>query len=111
MSEVFGELDYREKEFVCTGVRHRQTEDGSVVMDQTDYIKAFKPVAHPQLVGAPAEAETTPAVHAEFISLLGAVAYALFTQQWISVYVVALQRKTKKSLKNNSRIHDTTKNL
>ena len=48
LPEVFGELDYREKEFVCTGVRHKQKEDGSVVMDQADYIKTCKPVAHPQ---------------------------------------------------------------
>ena len=82
---------------MCTGVRHQQQNDGTVKMDQTEYVKTFKPTAHPELVGAPPEAETTTAVHAEFMSLLGAVAFALLTHMWVSVYVVALQRMTKKS--------------
>ena len=67
------------------------------MMDQTEYIKTFKPISHPELVGAPADAETATAVRAEYMSLLGAVALALLTQMWIAVYAVALRRNTKNS--------------
>ena len=95
LAEVFGDLDYSEGEFVCTGDHRRRQQDGTIRMDQTEYIKTFKPIAHPELVGTPAEAETTTAVHAVYMSLLGAVACALLTQMWIAVCVVALQRKPR----------------
>ena len=60
LTRVFGELDCREKEFECTGIRHKQTEDGSVVMDQTEYVKGFKPITHAELTGRKAEDPTTP---------------------------------------------------
>ncbi len=63
-------------------------------MDQDEYIKALKPIAHPDLTGAPAENELTPALTKLFWSLLGALAYSLLTQHWLAVYVVSLQRAT-----------------
>ena len=73
-------------------------------MDQTDYIRTFKPIAHLQLVGASPDVETTAVVHVGYMSLLGAVAVAMFTHMLcISVYVVALQRRTKRSANADAR--------
>ncbi|CAE7210155.1 unnamed protein product [Symbiodinium sp. CCMP2456] len=47
--------------------------DGSVQLDQNEYIDAMKPIRHPELTGA--------------------VAYALLSQSWASVFVIALQRR------------------
>ena len=67
---------------------------GGVEVDQDAYIKGLKPITHTDLVGKAAEAPLPDHIHASFWSLLGAVAYALLTQHWVAVYVVALQRKT-----------------
>ena len=42
------------------------------------------------------DADVSEELKAMYWSLLGATAYALITQFWLSVYVVALQRQTQK---------------
>eukprot|EP00959_Pyramimonas_sp_CCMP1952_P376735 7890555-Pyramimonas_sp.AAC.1 len=47
---------------------------------------------HPELTGAGADAQASKMVANVFVSLRGALAYALITQVWLMVCVVSLQR-------------------
>ena len=96
LERTFGKLKYHEKSFTNTGVRHNQLEDGSVETDQDEYLKALQPIVHQDLVGAPADSDAPPSLQALYMSLLGAMAYALLTQFHLAVYVVSLQRQTQK---------------
>ena len=65
-------------------------------MDQDEYIKDLRPITHPDLTGRKAHEDCTYELQSLFWSLLGAVAYTLLTQVWISCFVIALQRVTHK---------------
>ena len=90
----FGKLTLHEDVFTNCGLRHTRLSDGSVQLDQDEYIEAMKPIRHPELTGRESNAACTQEVHGMFQSLLGAVAYALLSQSWASVFVIALQRRT-----------------
>ena len=96
LEKVFGKLKRNYKEFTNCGIRHKQLDDGSVELDQDEYIQALIPISHPELVGANAEDYASEVLIQLFWSLLGAVAYTLMTQHWIAVYIIALQRETHK---------------
>ena len=87
-----------ERDVVSVGVSHKQREDGTVELDQDAYIAQLVPISGPSLFGKPADEEADAALQWAFMSLLGAVAYALITHHWVSVYVVALQRRAQKAL-------------
>ena len=70
--------------------------NGDVVADQDEYIKDLRTISNGDLTGKPAHEECSHALQALFWSLLGAVAYTLLTQVWISCFVIALQRVTHK---------------
>ena len=53
---------------------------------------ALKPIVHANLIGSASATKLGTTVHALFLSLLGAIAYALLTRMDIAVYVAALQR-------------------
>ena len=61
-------------------MRHTLEDDGSVTLDQDEYISAMKRIEHSSLAGMPPDARCSLAVDALFLSLLGALAYALLTQ-------------------------------
>ena len=58
--------------------------------------KPFKPISHADMIGAAGEMDATQELIELFWSLLGAAAYFLLTQYQMLVYIVSLQRKTKK---------------
>ena len=41
LERVFGKLKYHENNFLNTGIQHKRLEDGSITLDQDDYIKAL----------------------------------------------------------------------
>ena len=94
LEAVFGKLSIHRSTFTNCGIRNTLMPDGSVVMDQDEYIKALIPIVHPDLTGAPGDSPATPALSKLFWSLLGALAYSMLTQHWLAVYVVSLQRST-----------------
>eukprot|EP00959_Pyramimonas_sp_CCMP1952_P400292 8387300-Pyramimonas_sp.AAC.1 len=47
---------------------------------------------HPELTGADADAQASKILADMFVSLRGALAHALITQVWFTVYAVSLQR-------------------
>jgi hypothetical protein len=96
LEKVFGKLTTTKNEFTNCGVRHRRLKDGSLTMDQDDYIKALIPIAHKDLVGKAQNEPATPELESLFRSLLGAIAYTQLTQHQIACYVVALQRAASK---------------
>ena len=65
---------------------------GNGTLDQYEYIKHLRPIQHHELTGAEAETKAAKLVADLFVSLRGALAYALSTQIWLMVYVVSLQR-------------------
>ena len=81
-------------DFTCVGIHHVRSRDGTITLDQNEYISAMKPIVHPDLVGKPADEPCTETITRLYLSLLGAVAYTLLTQHWIAVYVISLQRHT-----------------
>ena len=84
--------------FTNTGVEHTLEPGVGVTMGQGKYIANLKPIQHKDIVGARGEDFATEHLQTAFMSLLGGIAYALLTQQWISVYVVALQRYMQKCI-------------
>ena len=97
IEKVFGHMDRNYNEFTNCGVHQKRHPNGDVEWDQDPYLDALIPITHPSLVGAKPETDLNPELTALFWSLLGALAYALTTQHWLSVYVVALQRMTHKA--------------
>ena len=89
---TFGECKLNKHSYTNCAVRYAKHDDGSVSLDQDEYIKQLRPIQHPELTGAPAESKATKIVADMFVSLRGALAYALITQVWLMVYVVSLQR-------------------
>ena len=92
LEEKFGKLTYTENKFTNCGITHERKPDGSIVVDQDEYIKAFKPI-HPsatitcqKIVSAHPTCKRCTGVY------LGAVAYSGLTQAWILVYIISLQR-------------------
>jgi hypothetical protein len=95
LERVFGKLTVTKDEFTNCGVHQKRHSDGSITLDQDEYIKALIPIKHKELSDAP----STPASEellSLYRSLLGAVAYTQLTQHHMACYIVALQRKTHK---------------
>ena len=89
-----GEYD----DFANCGVHQRRSADGTVTLDQDEYINALIPIRHADLVKAKADQPAQGPLPDLFVSLLGAAAYALLTQHHVAVYIVALQRAKNKLL-------------
>ena len=99
IEKVFGELKIIWHEFTNCGLRHIQDKTTlEISLDQEEYIKNLKPIQHAELSGPSSERECSAPLHQLFMSLLGAVAYALMTRVDVAVFVCALQRVTHKPL-------------
>ena len=96
LERVFGKLTVTAGEFVNTGVHHKQHSDGSITLDQNDYISAMRPIRDAELVRAAADKLVSERLQSFFMSLLGVVAYCNLTQHWVAVYVSSLQRVASK---------------
>eukprot|EP00959_Pyramimonas_sp_CCMP1952_P204549 4277177-Pyramimonas_sp.AAC.1 len=64
-----------------------QDGDGNATLDQDEYIKQLRPIELPELTGAGADAKASKMVADMFVSLRGALAYALIAQVWLMAYV------------------------
>ena len=108
LEATFGKLKATRGNFVNCGVRHVRHGDGSIELNQQEYAMQLKPIVSPELLsgfpdrglgdrgreGLPSRPASEQLI-AQFISLLGAVAYLLLTRVDIAVYVAALQRVSK----------------
>ena len=57
LERVFGKLTVTKDEFTNCGVHHKRHSDGSITLDQDEYIKALMPIKHKELSYTP----STPA--------------------------------------------------
>jgi len=90
---VFGQLKIDWNNFTNCGVRHRQdTDTMEVLLDQEEYIKGIKVCVHGDISGKGADTLACPELHAQYWSVLGAIAYAVLTRPDVAVFVAALQR-------------------
>ena len=60
---AFGKLTVTYDEFTNCGVRHRRQKDGSILLDQDDYIKALIPIVHRDIIGRKPDEPVTEHVH------------------------------------------------
>ena len=95
IEKVFGPMDRNREEFTNCGVHQKRHKNGDIEWDQDDYIKDLIPINTSELTSKANTDEPSENLRALFWSLLGALAYALTTQHWLAVYVVALQRVTQ----------------
>ena len=97
IQDVFGDLKIEWFKFTNCGLRHIQDPSTFLItLDQEEYIKNMKPIIHGDLKGKNSDQECSVELIQLFMSLLGAVAYALMTRIDIAVFVCALQRVTHK---------------
>ena len=101
IEKVFGKMKGDYNDFTNCGVHQSRSADGTVTLDQDEYINALIPIRHVDLVKAKAHLPATGDLPDLFVSLLGAAAYALLTQHHVAVYIVALQRAKNKLLINH----------
>ena len=98
LEKTFGKLKVTRGDFDNCGVRHVQHADGSIELNQQKYAMQLKPIISPELQSGFPESAASEQLVAQFISLLGAVAYLLLTRVDVAVYVAALQRVSKQPL-------------
>ena len=60
LENVFGKLTVNRNEFTNCGIRHRKHKDGTITLDQDEYIRALIPITHPELRSGVHSAHTTP---------------------------------------------------
>ena len=97
IQEVFAELKIEQYSFTNCGLRHIQGPTTFlIILDQEEYIKNMKPIIHQGIKGLSSDTGCTTEIIQLFMSLLGAVAYALMTRIDVAVFVCASQRVTHK---------------
>ena len=53
LKNISGKLIINKNEFTNCGVHHKRHPDGSITLDQNEYISALIPIEHPELSNAP----------------------------------------------------------
>lgn len=91
----FGAFD--RGEFVYTGIRFRQWDDGSIEYDQRAYIEKIKPIPIPKERRLQLQAEVTPSERTQYRSLVGALQYAaVHTRPDLAAKISELQTRSTK---------------
>ena len=98
IERTFGELKKHYDTFTNCGIRHTRHSDGSITMDQDEYIQALCPITHTELTRTNLHNQASEQLQQLFASLLGAAAYALLAQHNMAVFIVNLQRQKTKLL-------------
>ena len=97
IQEVFGELKIEWYTFTNGGLRHIQDPTTFLItLDQEEFIKNMKPITHQDIQGLSSDTECTVETIQLFMSLLGAVAYALMARIDVAVFICAMQRVARK---------------
>eukprot|EP00959_Pyramimonas_sp_CCMP1952_P173636 3628293-Pyramimonas_sp.AAC.1 len=56
---VFGKCKLNKHSYTNCAVRYTKNDQGDVIMDQDEYFKQLRPITHPELTGAAADAKAT----------------------------------------------------
>eukprot|EP00959_Pyramimonas_sp_CCMP1952_P234241 4894497-Pyramimonas_sp.AAC.1 len=59
VEQVFGKCKLNKHSCANCAVRCTKNQQGDVIMDQDEYIKQLRPITHPELTGAAADAKAT----------------------------------------------------
>ncbi len=90
---AFGQLKIERNNFTNCGVRHQQdVETKEVSLDQIEYVKGISLCVSSEISSSKPEEAASSGLHAQYWSVLGAIAYAVLTRPDIAVFVSALQR-------------------
>ena len=98
IERVFGKMKGDYDDFTNCGVHQSRSADGSVALDQDEYVDALMPIRHVDLVKAKADEPAGGPPPDLFVSLLGAAAYGLLTRRHVAACIAALQRAENKLL-------------
>eukprot|EP00959_Pyramimonas_sp_CCMP1952_P136844 2863535-Pyramimonas_sp.AAC.1 len=80
-------------------------------MDQDEHIKQLRPITHPELTGAAADAKATKPITDMSVSLRGALPHALLTQVWFMVHAAPLQKIQEPTNLQVKRLNAATRKL
>eukprot|EP00959_Pyramimonas_sp_CCMP1952_P352369 7382892-Pyramimonas_sp.AAC.1 len=83
VEDTSGKCKLNKHTYTNCAARYTKDDDGNVTLDQYAHIKLLRPIQHPELTGADADAQATNMVADMFVNLRGALAYALITQIWL----------------------------
>ena len=93
IEKIFGELKILWNNFTNCGVRHfKDPITKEITLDQNEYVKGIKTVAHPEMSSQPSDALCGSELHMLYWSVIGALNFAILTRMDIAVFVSALQR-------------------
>eukprot|EP00959_Pyramimonas_sp_CCMP1952_P295215 6174320-Pyramimonas_sp.AAC.1 len=59
VEKVLGKCKLNKHSYTNCAVRYARNEQGDAIMDQDEYIEQLRPITHPELTGAAAEAKAT----------------------------------------------------
>eukprot|EP00959_Pyramimonas_sp_CCMP1952_P158947 3324192-Pyramimonas_sp.AAC.1 len=79
VEDTFGECKLNKDTCANCAVRCTKDGGGNAAVDQDEYIKQLRPIQHPELTGADADAEASKMVADMFVSLRGALPNASAT--------------------------------
>ena len=97
LQKTFGELKISWNTFLNCGVQHTQDPiTFEVELHQNVYISALKVISHTDLRSIANDDMATPELIELFVSLVGALAYALLTRIDVAVFIACLQRMSHK---------------
>ena len=97
LQATFGTMVINKNVFTNCGMCHERQADGAIHLHQDEYIKALKCIHPKHYNHLRAEDPCDSKLQALYMSLVGAVAYSTLTQAWVSVFLVALQRRNKQA--------------
>jgi hypothetical protein len=103
LEAAFGTLKLQDGDFECVGVMHETCSDGSIWTHQHHYVKQLREISEVEFSMEEGTALASPAMHATYQSLVGALAWLTLTMVPIAVYVAWLQRQTKAPTYGNIR--------
>jgi len=95
LEKAFGALTEKIGTFMHCGVQHEQQPDGSVLVDQLHYVSRLHAAEVAGVDQLCLERPLSEKQHADFLSLLGGVAWVTQSRMDVCIYTVALQRKAK----------------
>ena len=92
LTGMFGDLKIQRGDFEHCGILHHQHEDMSITMDQNHYVKNLQLIDVTGIDAADGKKFLSTAQHADFLSLLGGLAWLGQTRMDTAIYTQALQR-------------------
>eukprot|EP00959_Pyramimonas_sp_CCMP1952_P044082 921372-Pyramimonas_sp.AAC.1 len=72
---------------------------------------ALRPIQHPEITGADADAKASQMAADMFVNIRGSLAYAFIALVWFMVYVVSLQRVAEPTNMQVRRLNASTRKL